>query len=164
MHALLLALALACPHDPTLDAAARSARIPPAMAQAVARVESNCDPTAVSATGALGLLQVLPSWGRSNLTWRCDPLTRVLGGSPALTWPTVNACFGTRILRYEFARSHGSWRRALGAYSGHSYPHYVPQVRAALRRLLQGTPRHTTGGPIGPPAPTLAISAPRPPL
>ena len=145
MHAIVLALALTCPHDPTLDAAARAARVPPAIVRAVARVESSCRPDAVSITGALGLMQVLPSWGRSNLTARCDPLAHILHAAPSLTTPAINACFGARILRYELARAHGSWRRALRGYSGNAYPAYEAHVRRALRSLqrAQHAPAHS---------------------
>lgn len=126
MHALLLALVITtCPHDSTVGAAATSARVPPVLAQAVTAVESNCDPRAVSPTGARGLMQILPSWIRTNLAARCGT---------DLFDPAVNACFGTRILRYEYART-GDWHLALDAYSGRSYPLYEPRVRAAMRRL-----------------------------
>jgi hypothetical protein len=63
---------------------------------------------------------------RRNLVARCGT---------DLHDPATNACFGARILRYEFHRAGGSWPAALRAYSGGAYPSYWAQVRAALRRV-----------------------------
>ena len=127
MHGLLLALRLAtCPYDSTLAHAAQIVQLPAVMIQSIARVESGCNPRAVSSTGALGLLQVLPSWLRSNLNAKC--------GSD-LRDPTVNSCFGTRILRHYLYRCHGNWPCALRRYSGGGYIGYERRVYLTLYRL-----------------------------
>ena len=127
MHGFLLALRMAtCPYDSTMAVAARDVQIPPAMVQSIARVESSCNPLAVSSTGALGLLQVLPSWLRTNLNAKCGTDLRD---------PTVNSCFGARILRYYLTRCHGAWSCALRHYSGGGYVGYEARVYLTLYRL-----------------------------
>lgn len=156
MFALLLALqvlapAAPCVHDSVLAAAASAARVPAILLRAVARVESRCDPLVVSTSGARGLMQVMPSWLRSNLSARCGT---------DLHDPATSACFGARILAYEHHRF-GSWPRALAAYSGYT-PGYVDAVRAALHAIRQGDSREqlrTPPAPRGAEAPAVVTPA-----
>ena len=137
MWALGLTIVLVCPHDGVLAEEARAARVPPLLVQAVARVESNCDTSAISETDARGLLQVLASWltPRRGMQppWLRDNLKARCGAD--LHDPRINACWGARLLRYEFLRAGGDWSRALRAYSGGAYPRYEQRVRRQLRRV-----------------------------
>lgn len=65
----------------TFEAASHDASIPPAMLYAVAKVESNLHPDAESSVGARGLLQVLPSTGRSLELDVNDSRSNVLAGA-----------------------------------------------------------------------------------
>lgn len=71
---------------------------------AVVQAESSFKPTAVSPTGAVGLMQVLPS-------------TANLYGDADLTDPKVNLEVGTRYLRDLLERFDGSLNLALAAYN-----------------------------------------------
>ena len=144
---LLLALQITCPHDDVIRREARAAGIPPTIALAVMHVESACRPEAVgspviTARGdtihARGLMQVMPRWLRTNLRARCGA---------DLHDPTTSACFGARILAYEYARF-GNWPAALRAYSGNT-PGYEAMVRRALRPppIRLRLEKHTTWQP-----------------
>jgi soluble lytic murein transglycosylase-like protein len=74
-----------CPFPVSLrgifEAAATDAALPPAMLYAVAKVESNLHPDALSAAGARGLLQVMPATARSLDLDPDEPSTNVLAGA-----------------------------------------------------------------------------------
>jgi soluble lytic murein transglycosylase-like protein len=82
------------------------------MILAVIWSESGFHNFARSSTGALGLMQILPSTGRTlservGMRWE---------GPRSLLEPTVNVRLGTYYLRWLYKR-YGSWDRALAAYS-----------------------------------------------
>ncbi|MDX6503101.1 MAG: hypothetical protein QOE29_226 [Gaiellaceae bacterium] len=76
---------LACPIPRTyvraFKYAAAENRIPLPLLYAVARVESNLDPTARSGAGATGMLQVLPSTGTALALDINDPAVNVVAGA-----------------------------------------------------------------------------------
>jgi soluble lytic murein transglycosylase-like protein len=80
--------------------------LPPDLVLAVIEVESRFDPSAVSRSGAVGLMQVMPFWP-SRLGMR-DQLIR--------TAPNIR--MGCEILRYYFRAEHHDWARALARYNG----------------------------------------------
>lgn len=82
--------------------AARHTRIPIALLTAVARVESQFHPGALSKAGARGLLQVMPTTAQA-LELDADH-------------PTENVLAGARYLRAQFDRFHSS-DLALAAYN-----------------------------------------------
>jgi len=92
--------------------------LPPELILAVIEVESNFDRYAVSAAGALGLMQIMPFWldeiGRPN-----DNLLHV----------DTNLRYGCTILRFYLDKENGDLRRALGRYNGslgkRKYPNKV---------------------------------------
>ncbi len=98
--------------DPTLP-------IPPDLVLALIDVESRFDPWAVSSTGAVGLMQVMPFWPRQ------------LGLQNQLVRVAPNIRMGCEILRFYLRAEHHDWRRALARYNGSTgrdtYPALVMQ-------------------------------------
>ena len=84
-----------------------AAPLPPGLVLAVLEVESRFDRWAVSATGAVGLMQVMPFWPEQLGMQR-----RELVGVEA------NIRMGCAILRHYLATEHNDVRRALGRYNG----------------------------------------------
>lgn len=85
-----------------------SRTVPPELALAVAREESNFDPVAVSYAGARGVMQVMPSTA-----------AREFGIDPDLLWdPRVNIRVGVAHLAALYRRYGDSWPAALSHYNG----------------------------------------------
>ena len=84
-HAAVAVTLRACPFPAKLrgmfEAAATDAGVPPAMLYAVAKVESNLHPDALSSAGARGLLQVMPATARSLDLDPDEPRSNVLAGA-----------------------------------------------------------------------------------
>ena len=94
------------------DASLRFA-VDAALIRAVIRAESGGDPTAVSAAGAVGLMQLMPATARNlGVVCRFDARENVMGG--------------TRYLR-RLRDLLGSWRRAVAGY--HAGPRRVWEQR-----------------------------------
>lgn len=89
---------------PTLlqDAAVRTG-LPPALVESVARVESNLRPEAVSAKGALGVMQLMPATAKA------------MAADPKDTAQNIDA--GARLLRELLLRYDGDVVKALSAYN-----------------------------------------------
>jgi soluble lytic murein transglycosylase-like protein len=83
------------------------ARLPPGLVMAVMAVESRFNRWAVSATGAVGLMQVMPFWPE-RLGMRGYELVHV--GS--------NVRMGCAILRFYLVHEHNDVRKALARYNG----------------------------------------------
>jgi soluble lytic murein transglycosylase-like protein len=91
-------------YDKIIDEAARRNRVDAALVKAVIRAESDFVPHAVSAKGALGLMQLMPETARRHNVWRImDPRQNVEGG--------------VEHLRYLLDRYAGNLRLALAAYN-----------------------------------------------
>ena len=85
----------------------------PALVRAIIAVESAFDPLALSAKGAIGLMQVIPETGaRYGLT--ADPHKSV---AEKLRDPATNVRIGTRYLRDLLARFENDLALALAAYN-----------------------------------------------
>jgi len=86
---------------------ARRVDIPPELVLAVMDVESRFDRFAVSSSGAVGLMQVMPFWP-SQLGMSNEQLVRIAD----------NVRMGTTILGYYLRQERGNYQRALQRYNG----------------------------------------------
>ena len=82
-------------------------RLPPGLVMAVIDVESRFDRWAVSATGAVGLMQVMPYWPE-QLGMRRYELVRI----------AANIRMGCAILRFYLQHERNDVRKALARYNG----------------------------------------------
>jgi soluble lytic murein transglycosylase-like protein len=115
--------------------AARLRGIDPTLVLAVAAVESKFKPRAVNpATGAKGLMQVLPKWHQDKIL--------DVGGESSLLLIAPNINVGAAILAEYLDAEDGNVEDALGHYLGSAgADHYVKLVRremAHLTRVLSG--------------------------
>ncbi len=100
------------------------ARLPPGLVMALIAIESRFDRWAVSATGAVGLMQVMPFWPE-KLGMRRYELVRV----------APNVRMGCAILRYYLGHEHDDVRKALARYNGSPGKRdYPDRVLTAWRR------------------------------
>lgn len=102
----------------------------PRVMLAIARVENvSADPLAVSPAGAIGLLQIMPSW-------RSAAGIVALCGGTDLTDSSTNVCYGVAILRFYLGACEGELNCALARYNGAITPWkaelYIEQVGEAL--------------------------------
>ena len=90
-----------------IHAEASRAQVPPQLVLALIQVESKFDPYAVSRSGAVGLMQIMPFWLK-------------LIGQPddSLVHMGTNLRMGCTILKYYLQKSHGDIREALQRYNG----------------------------------------------
>lgn len=91
------------PFGSSIRSAADAHRVDPLLLAAVAEVESNFNPRAVSHRGAVGLVQVLPSTARLSPEGLLDP--------------EVNLDRGASYLRYLLERFGGDLELALAGYN-----------------------------------------------
>lgn len=89
--------------DPLIVQHSEAQGVPPALVKAVIRAESAFDPHAVSAKGAMGLMQLMP--GTADMLGVAEPFQ-----------PEANIEGGTRYLR-ELHDRYGSWTFTLAAYN-----------------------------------------------
>ncbi len=83
---------------------ARRQRLSPALLRAVIKAESDFNPTAVSHTGAVGLMQLMPKTAASlDIQDPFNPVENIRGGA--------------RHLRYLLDRFHGNLPLAIAAYN-----------------------------------------------
>jgi len=101
--------------DSLITEAAQRYGVPPNMIKAVMQFESNGNPRAVSPSGAIGLMQVMPF--------------HMQGNASALYEPRVNVLKGAEILANN-ARQYGAWAQQNG----------MSAWEAAARAYLLGTP------------------------
>ena len=120
-----------------IEEAAYRESVPPYLVAAVARVESNLDPRAVSHKGAIGLMQVMPETAK-----------RFGFDARRLHDPVHNVAAGATYLRWLLERYDGDLDRVLAAYNAgegavdqyDGIPPYketqdfVKRVRAAMRK------------------------------
>ncbi|HEX9426957.1 MAG TPA: lytic transglycosylase domain-containing protein [Candidatus Polarisedimenticolia bacterium] len=128
----------------------------PELVYAVAAVESNFDPRAQSAKGALGLMQLMPETAtRFGVSDPFDPVENVVGG--------------VRYLRYLLDLFGGDQRLALAAYNAgenavqttRSIPPYQ-ETRAYVAKVLKIFGRNQT--PYAGPKSGVSASKPRTPM
>ena len=90
-----------------IHAEASRAQVPPQLVLALIEVESRFDPYAVSNSGAVGLMQIMPFW--LKLIGRPDD---------SLVHSQTNLRMGCTILKYYLGKSRGDIREALQRYNG----------------------------------------------
>jgi soluble lytic murein transglycosylase-like protein len=90
-----------------IHAEASRAQVPPQLVLALIEVESRFDAYAVSHSGAVGLMQIMPFW--LDLIGRADD---------SLVHAQTNLRMGCTILHYYLVKSHGDIREALQRYNG----------------------------------------------
>ncbi len=135
-------------YDRMIEAAARKYNVHADLVRAVIAAESNFDPQARSAAGALGLMQVLPATARRF-------------GSGDLLDPAVNIEVGAQYLAYLLRLFNGDLRLALAGYNAgegavikHEYTvppfpetqQYVPRVLSIWRELQRSRQGRRTHG------------------
>jgi soluble lytic murein transglycosylase-like protein len=105
--------------------------IDPTLVLAVAAVESKFKPRAVNpATGARGLMQVLPKWHQDKVL--------DVGGEPSLLLIAPNINVGAAILAEYLDAEDGNIEEALGHYLGSAGAgHYVKLVRLEMAHLTR---------------------------
>ena len=88
--------------------ALKSRNVSPSLALAVAKVESNFNPSALSSAGARGVMQIMPATGRG-----------VFGVQPDDLWSaSLNVQLGVRFLGDLIDQYGGRWDLALSHYNG----------------------------------------------
>jgi soluble lytic murein transglycosylase-like protein len=91
-------------------------QLPPDLILALIEVESRFDRWAVSRTGAVGLMQVMPYWPGE------------LGVRNELVHTAPNIRIGCEILRYYLRAEHHDWTRALARYNGSTGRRDYPEL------------------------------------
>ncbi|MFH5926516.1 lytic transglycosylase domain-containing protein [Roseomonas xinghualingensis] len=133
----------------TIRAEAQQKGIPPALADAVATVESAYDPSARGQDGEVGLMQILPSTA-AMLGFR--------GSNAALAEPQTNIRYAVAYLARAWELADGNLCRALMKYrAGHGEERMtslsVTYCRRAISHLASiGSPLATGPGAVVPPA------------
>jgi hypothetical protein len=98
---------------------AQNSRVPPALALAVARAESNFDAHAISSAGARGVMQIMPATGWGEF-----------GVHPDELWDArLNIQIGIDFLEQLIDRYDGEWDLALSYYNGGSRVGTLPNAR-----------------------------------
>jgi len=106
-------LAFPFPYRDLIRREARKRGLDPLLVAALIRQESEFDPEAVSPSGAIGLMQVMPATGRElGRRLRMRPVTR-----RALHNPAVNVTVGTYFLARLLESRQGRVEEALAAYN-----------------------------------------------
>ncbi len=112
-----------------IESVATEHGVDPLLVKAVIKTESNFDPGAVSAKGALGLMQLMPATARElRVTNPLDPLENVTGG--------------TRYLRTLLDNYDGNVALSLAAYNAGPgrvkdvIPN-IPETRTYVARVLR---------------------------
>lgn len=106
-----------------LDALAAKEGIDPSLLRAMAEVESQYDPAAVSPLGSTGLLQVMPETARKY-------------GAQDLRDPAQVMAAGARYLKFLLDRYQGDWAKAVAAYNGGEEAFEAGKLSEETRRYV----------------------------
>ena len=101
----------------TIQYEASRAGLDPQMVLAVITVESRFNKYAISSSGAIGLMQIMPFWQQQIGTY-----------DQSLFDTQTNIRYGCTILRYYLQRENGNMERALGRYNGSLGQAAYPQL------------------------------------
>lgn len=131
------------PYRDLIDKHAKANQLDPLLVAAVIREESRFNPRAVSAVGAVGLMQLMPKTAHwIALRLKVSPVD--------LTDPETNVRLGSWYLRYLISKS-GRLDRALAAYNGGegNVAQWAegeirfPETKAFVERSLRSYSRYT---------------------
>jgi hypothetical protein len=104
--------------------------IDPGLLEAIATVESNNDPAAVSAKGAMGMMQLMPATVlRFDVADPSNPIESALGAARFLNYLRHHSCRDLPELLAAYNAGEGAVKRH------HGVPPY-PETRAYVRRVL----------------------------
>jgi hypothetical protein len=128
------------PFAAQFTAAARRHGLPPALLAAVAKVESNYNPNAVSPAGARGLMQFMPATARDYGINPMNPTQAIEGAARKLaadlkTFGSVSLALAAYNAGAGAVRQHGG----IPPYA--ETQAYVPKVLAAMSRIERGGAR-----------------------
>ena len=117
---------------------AMNSHVPPSLAMAVAKVESDFQPKALSTAGARGVMQIMPATAMGEYGVQADEL-----------WNTrLNVQLGIDFLEKLIARYDGRWNLALSHYNGGSVMHTrssiepLPATRKYVETVLKWQRRY----------------------
>jgi soluble lytic murein transglycosylase-like protein len=132
----------ATPFDPYIEMVSRANGVDPTLVKAVALVESGFNPTARSAKGAMGLMQLMPKtaaqYGVSNIR---DPYQNLNAGAKHLR-QLLDMYEGDVVLALAaYNAGSGAVQRYGGVPAFAETQEYVKKVQAKMGR----TPRKSTG-------------------
>jgi hypothetical protein len=136
---------------PAITEVAAANGVPPALVDAVVRIESRYDPTAVGSIGEIGLMQVRP---------KTAALLGFEGSSAELAEPKTNLRYGVGYLARAWRLADGNLCRALMKYrAGHSSDRMSALSIEYCRRARQHLAAVGTqlGNPVGTLQPQRAI-------
>ncbi|HEY0487232.1 MAG TPA: transglycosylase SLT domain-containing protein [Mycobacteriales bacterium] len=127
----------AVPYASTFAAAAQRHGVPAALLAAVAKVESNYNPKAVSSAGAQGLMQFMPATARDYGINPFDPAQAIDGAARKLAADLKS--FGSVSLALAaYNAGAGAVRKYGGIPPYGETQAYVPKVLAAMQRIERG--------------------------
>ncbi|MDB5987020.1 MAG: hypothetical protein JWR16_2073 [Nevskia sp.] len=107
-----------------VHAEAARAKVSPELALAVINIESGFDRLAISTSGAMGYMQIMPFW-----------LEEIGHSGDNLFQTQTNLRMGCTILRFYLDKEHDNYVRALARYNGSSgKPDYPYLVLSALNK------------------------------
>jgi len=128
--------------DDTIREASHLYLIPEPLIRAVIKVESNYFPTAVSAVGAQGLMQLMPGTARRMAVRDSfDPRQNILGGTRYLRW-LANMFNGDIVLTVA---AYNAGEGAIVRYNG--IPPF-PETQGYVRRVLRYYYAFKAGGAV----------------
>jgi hypothetical protein len=128
------------PFAAQFTAAARRHGLPPALLAAVAKVESNYNPNAVSPAGARGLMQFMPATARGYGINPMNPTEAIEGAARKLA-ADLKAFGSVSLALAAYNAGAGAVRQHGGIPPYAETQAYVPKVLAAMTRIERGGAR-----------------------
>lgn len=127
-------------YDPIIEQAARLYQLPPDFIRAVVKVESNFNANAVSRTGAMGLMQLMPGTARAmGVVNPFDPRQNIFGGTRYLRF-LANTFRGDLVLTVAaYNAGEGAVQRYGGVPPYEETRRYVQRVIRHYYNLRNGT-------------------------
>ncbi len=142
--------ARAAQYDAIIEAAAKSAGVEPNLLRAVIVVESGFNSRAVSKSGAVGLMQLMPATAtRFGVLNRYDPLQNVRGGALYLSFLIKRFRQDVHLALAAFNAGEDAVDRSWGQIPPFSETlEYVPKVLKIYQALTDQQQRQTTSAAL----------------